>query len=228
MPRKPTPSILETPAIEETPAAVEVEIPVPEPVVAAVESAEEVAAEVGEKVEAAGEKVEEVPAAVEQLFEEVTVETPVSAEEAPAEEDTVIAFKLPIPSPLYKPLHTMLLASLGVASYAVEESKFVITKLVERGELTEKEGMKLLTVVAKRVKRKPKADQAEEVPAPEDEVKVETVDATQPEAETPAEPEIVEVEDEDDPNARPRNIYTVNIFSPGSNVFTTPRKKPTK
>lgn len=225
MPRKPTPSILnETPVEEEAPAVVEVEIPVPPEAVKAAEVVDQVVAE-------ASAAVEEATASVEEIVQEAVAEVfPEEEGEAPAEQEITIGFKLPIPSPLYKPLHTMVLASLGVVSYAVEESKIVIHKLVERGEITEKEGVKLLNEVAKRAKRKPKAETTEEAvePAAEGEqaVKVETVEVVVEEAAAPVEEE--EEIDEEASKIRPKNVFNVNLFSPGSTVNIVPAKKPKK
>lgn len=236
MPRKPTPSILDVePAAveEETATVVEVEIPVPQAAVEAAKVVKKTVAKTSDAVEEAAAKVEDVvqdaAVKVEEVIQDAVAEAlPIEETEVPGEQDMAGQHRLPIPSPLYKPLHTMLLASLGVVSYAVEESKFVVQKLVERGELTEKEGMKLLNEVAKRARRKPKAeDSAENIEAEADQaVKTEIVEIVSEEAEELDEPE--EEEEGDASKVRPKNVFTINLFSPGSTVNLNPAKKPKK
>ncbi len=161
MPRKPTPAILNTP--NESPTADDllgelVEAPKPKrkprsKPAAAIKAVVEPASEAVEAIPAAVEQlVEALPGAVEpaaeaasQAVEEVAQAAPLRIEEVfipPSEEtgepERVIAIKLP------KPMRTLFLAYLGAASYLVEEAKLIGQKLVERGEITEKEAIQAL------------------------------------------------------------------------------------
>lgn len=169
MPRKPTPAILETPS--ESLAADDllgelVEAPKPKrkprskpaaAIEAAVEAVAEPAAEAMEAIPAAVEQfVEALPNAVEQAavaasqaVDEAAQAAPPRIEEVfipPREEaekpEKVIAIRLP--EKVAKPMHTLFLAYLGAASYLVEEAKVIGQKLVERGEITEKEALQAL------------------------------------------------------------------------------------
>ena len=63
-------------------------------------------------------------------------------------------------SPMYEGLRKLVLASIGAVAIAQEELEHLINKLVERGELAEKEGKKLLSELKE--KRKKKTAKAEE------------------------------------------------------------------
>ena len=63
------------------------------------------------------------------------------------------------PSPLYEGLRKLFLASIGAAAIAQEEFEALVNKLIERGELAEKEGKKLLGEM--KDKRKKKTAKAE-------------------------------------------------------------------
>lgn len=77
--------------------------------------------------------------------------TKAKVEEPQVEEET---------SPMYEALRKLVLASIGAVAIAQEELEHLINKLVERGELAEKEGKKLLKELKE--KRKKKTAKAEE------------------------------------------------------------------
>jgi poly(hydroxyalkanoate) granule-associated protein len=58
-------------------------------------------------------------------------------------------------------LRRVLLASVGVVALTIEEVGDLVDKLVERGEIAEQEGKKLISEIKE--KRKKKTDQAEDV-----------------------------------------------------------------
>jgi poly(hydroxyalkanoate) granule-associated protein len=65
------------------------------------------------------------------------------------------------PSPMYEGVRKLVLASIGAVATAQEELENLISKLVERGELAEIEGKKLLNELKeKRKKRTTKAEEA--------------------------------------------------------------------
>ena len=64
------------------------------------------------------------------------------------------------PNPLFDAVHKVLLASIGAVALAQDEMEDFVNKLVERGELAEKEGKELLRDVMQR--RKKDAKKAEE------------------------------------------------------------------
>ena len=74
----------------------------------------------------------------------------VSAEEVVVEEASIL-----------ESLRRVLLASVGVVALTIEEVGDLVDKLVERGEIAEQEGKKL--VIEIKEKRKKKTDEAEEV-----------------------------------------------------------------
>jgi hypothetical protein len=179
MARKPTPSILAeeptpvsdedvlltpppdaAPVAEELPAQPEVKKPSrPRPAKKPAPAVEPEAV-TEEAVEAVVEAVEQVAEAVVEAVQDEPVieEIPLEGEGA---EEAVITFKLPesvtaamknMPPPVSSTMRVALLASLGLASYAIETSVFVITKLVERGELTQKEGLKIVGDMSKRLR----------------------------------------------------------------------------
>lgn len=57
-------------------------------------------------------------------------------------------------SPMYEGMRKLILASIGAVAIAQEELENLINKLVERGELAEKEGKKLLDEMKERRRRK--------------------------------------------------------------------------
>ena len=77
--------------------------------------------------------------------------TKAKVEEPQVEEET---------SPMYEALRKLVLASIGAVAIAQEELEHLINKLVERGELAEKEGKKLLKELKE--KRKKTTAKAEE------------------------------------------------------------------
>lgn len=58
-------------------------------------------------------------------------------------------------------LRRVLLASVGIIALTIEEAGDLVDKLVERGEIAEQEGKKLINEIKE--KRKSKTDEAEEV-----------------------------------------------------------------
>ena len=163
MPRKPTPTILdETPAGEETSPEAVLEL-TPEP-----ELVKETVTQVVD--EATGEMMEVTQAEVVETspeglrIEDINIVEVIENTASGIAGTVVETFEvqdIPVPaedevgkaaSPLFKPMRSILLAGLGLASYAIEESIFVIGKLVERGELTQKEGAKLVAEMSKKAK----------------------------------------------------------------------------
>lgn len=64
-------------------------------------------------------------------------------------------------SSILESLRRVLLASVGVVALTIEEIRELVDKLVERGEIAEQEGKKL--VIEIKEKRKKKTDQAEDL-----------------------------------------------------------------
>lgn len=64
------------------------------------------------------------------------------------------------PNPLFDAVHKVLLASIGAVALAQDEMEDFVNKLVERGELAEKESKEMLRDVMQR--RKKEAKKAEE------------------------------------------------------------------
>jgi len=244
MPRKPTPKILNEPVevppdeatippVENTPAAI-------------VESVAEQVVEATPEVEVV---VEQTPSSTE--VQEETPPAPATEEAAEPEEGAEPEMTAPVPvsRPLRKPMRTLILASLGAISYAVEEAEFIIRKLVERGELTQKEGMKMMGKMTRRSRAPSKPGEAagegkEAEPAPTETKsgmlrrhlmrrmgkaqKAGTAEAT-----GEAEPDELASAEEANPEEeeidfKPRDIVTVNILSFGSPVMIEPGKKPKK
>ena len=71
--------------------------------------------------------------------------TKAKAEEPKEEQET---------SPMYEGVRKLVLASIGAVAMAQEELELLINKLVERGELAEIEGKKLLSELKEKRKRK--------------------------------------------------------------------------
>lgn len=74
----------------------------------------------------------------------------VSEEEVVVEEPSIL-----------ESLRRVLLASVGIIALTIEEAGDLVDKLVERGEIAEQEGKKLINEIKE--KRKTKTDEAEEV-----------------------------------------------------------------
>ncbi len=257
MPRKPTPTILdETPAGEETSPEAVLEL-TPEP-----ELVKETVTQVVD--EATGEMMEVTQAEVVETspeglrIEDINIVEVIENTASGIAGTVVETFEvqdIPVPaedevgkaaSPLFKPMRSILLAGLGLASYAIEESIFVIGKLVERGELTQKEGAKLVAEMSKKAKmqlpsmpsipgrRRKEAAAAEAEEALDDvadeeavaenaeDVRVETVDV--PEMEEAADEAPEEEEDEEVDGLKNNVFITLNLFSGGS-TFRLPRIK---
>jgi polyhydroxyalkanoate synthesis regulator phasin len=225
MPRKPTPSILNdepasSPVEEILPPPVEVQPP--SEVQPPTEEPPPVAAKpVKAAKKSTAKTAAAVPAAVEAVQEAIP-ELPAEAAEPPAEPKQKILIAFPRHA-----LRTGLLASLGVASYAVEETKTIIHKLVERGELTEKQGKKLLDELSKRrpvLLRRLRVRRRVTETAPDAEAEApEKLDSLE-ELSKVADP-AAEVGEEEEEGKPPHHVYTVNLFSPGSNVNIIPPKK---
>jgi poly(hydroxyalkanoate) granule-associated protein len=58
----------------------------------------------------------------------------------------------PIVSPVYKAARSLLLASIGALALTKEEIETLVNRLVEKGEITEKEGRKLIEEITARTK----------------------------------------------------------------------------
>ncbi len=58
----------------------------------------------------------------------------------------------PVVSPFFKAAHSLLLASVGVVAMSKEEIETVVNRLVEKGEITEKDGRKLVEDLLNRTK----------------------------------------------------------------------------
>ncbi|MCJ7659748.1 MAG: phasin family protein [Anaerolineales bacterium] len=71
--------------------------------------------------------------------------TKAKAEEPKEEQET---------SPMYEGVRKLVLASIGAVAMAQEEIELLINKLVERGELAEREGKKLLNELKEKRKKK--------------------------------------------------------------------------
>jgi polyhydroxyalkanoate synthesis regulator phasin len=251
MPRKPTPTILdETPAEEATGPEAVLEL-TPEPELVKETVTQVVDEATGEMMEVT--KAEMVETSPEGLrIEDINIVEVIENTASGVAGTVVETFEvqdIPVPaedevgkaaSPLFKPMRSILLAGLGLASYAIEESMFVIGKLVERGELTQKEGAKLVAEMSKKAKmqlpsmpslpgmpgRKHKeAAEAEEalddvadeeaVAENAEDVRVETVDVPEMEEAEDQAPE----EEEEEVDGMKNNVFiTLNLFSGGSTI----------
>jgi poly(hydroxyalkanoate) granule-associated protein len=58
----------------------------------------------------------------------------------------------PVVSPLFKAARSLLLASIGVVALSKEEIETLVSRLVEKGEITEKDGRKLVDELVTRTK----------------------------------------------------------------------------
>jgi poly(hydroxyalkanoate) granule-associated protein len=66
-------------------------------------------------------------------------------------------------SPLFDGLRRLLLASIGAVALTRDETETFVNKLVERGELAQKEGEKLIHEVSNRVRQgRPQVEEVEE------------------------------------------------------------------
>jgi poly(hydroxyalkanoate) granule-associated protein len=66
-------------------------------------------------------------------------------------------------SPLFDGLRRLLLASIGAVALTRDETETFVNKLVERGELAQKEGEKLIHEVSTRVRQgRPQVEEVEE------------------------------------------------------------------
>jgi polyhydroxyalkanoate synthesis regulator phasin len=190
-------------------------------------------------VEATTEALESGAENLEQTAEAIAEELTGQPEEA-TKQEAIIHLPANLPAPVLKSLRVFMLASLGAASYAIEESIFIVQKLVERGELTQKEGIKAINELSQHAKiqiklpslrRHKKSDEPEIEGEPESES--ETVVAEElplegetPEAELVLQDEISEDEPEEDKKKNiTNNIFTLNFLSFGSPVVIDPQKK---
>ena len=190
-------------------------------------------------VEATTEALESGAESLQQTAEAIAEELTGQPEEA-GKEEAVIHLPENLPAPVLRSLRVFMLASLGLASYAIEESIYIVQKLVERGELTQKEGIKAINALSKHamiqmklpslrrhhkseevdsegeLKGEPEAVVVEEAP-----LEVET-----PEAELILEEEVTEDEPEEEKKRNiTNNIFTLNFLSFGSPVMIDPNKK---
>ncbi len=58
----------------------------------------------------------------------------------------------PVVNPFFKAAHSLLLASIGVVALSKEEIETVVNRLVEKGEITEKDGRKLVEELVSRTR----------------------------------------------------------------------------
>jgi polyhydroxyalkanoate synthesis regulator phasin len=262
----PAPDVPATPAVEtvETPAPTQPEVKAParprskkaSPEAAAEAPAPEPAVEPVPAVEAVVEPVETEPVEPEVLIEEIPAESGEAG-------GISVSIKLPealttamenMPAPVSSTLRIAVLASLGLASYAIETSVFVITKLVERGELTQKEGLKLMGEMSKRVKlpipglggKKAEAEMAveQEAPAESEEPTPDPAPDSAGDAlvtaelgvgelsetdDAPAEEEKDESGNGDDHSQIQTNVLALHVFNLGSPItITSPKMKKKK
>jgi polyhydroxyalkanoate synthesis regulator phasin len=64
-------------------------------------------------------------------------------------------------SPMYEAVRKLILASIGAVAIAQEEMEALVNKLVERGELAEKEGKKIISELKERRNKKSAKAEAE-------------------------------------------------------------------
>jgi poly(hydroxyalkanoate) granule-associated protein len=65
------------------------------------------------------------------------------------------------PTPMAELLRRMLLASIGAVAMTYDEAEKVIQRMVERGELAQKDGEKVMNEVMERLRQRPKEMEAE-------------------------------------------------------------------
>ena len=124
-----------------------------EVVVKVEEVSEETAKKVGEASERAADEVEELSEGAAEKVREV------SEGIADKLDDVAEAWDEPEKNPLFAMAHKVLLAAVGAAALTKEEVENFVDKLVERGEIAEKDGKKLMRdVMAKRKKEAKKAE----------------------------------------------------------------------
>lgn len=58
----------------------------------------------------------------------------------------------PVVNPFFKAAHSLMLASIGVVALSKDEIETVVNRLVEKGEITEKDGRKLVEDLLSRTK----------------------------------------------------------------------------
>lgn len=106
------------------------------------------------------EMYEEVVVKVEEVSETAADEVEELSEGAAEKLDAVAeAWDEPEQNPLFAMAHRVLLAAVGAAALTKEEVENFVEKLVERGEIAEKDGKKLMRdVMAKRKKEAKKAE----------------------------------------------------------------------
>ena len=84
------------------------------------------------------------------------------AEKSKPEVGEVVEEEVVVEEPgILESLRRVLLASVGVVALTIEEIGELVDKLVERGEIAEQEGKKLVTEIKE--KRKKKTDEAEDM-----------------------------------------------------------------
>jgi len=71
-------------------------------------------------------------------------------------------------SPMYEAVRKLVLASIGAVAIAQEEMEALVNKLVERGELAEKEGKKIIGELKERRNKKSAKAEAMNVPSKAD------------------------------------------------------------
>ena len=106
------------------------------------------------------EMSEEVVVKVEEVSERAADEVEELSEGAADKLDDVAeAWDEPEKNPLFAMAHKVLLAAVGAAALTKEEVENFVDKLVERGEIAEKDGKKLMSdVMARRKKEAKKAE----------------------------------------------------------------------
>jgi poly(hydroxyalkanoate) granule-associated protein len=106
------------------------------------------------------EMSEEVVVKVEEVSETAADEVEELSEGAAEKLDAVAeAWDEPEQNPLFGMAHRVLLAAVGAAALTKEEVENFVEKLVERGEIAEKDGKKLMRdVMARRKKEAKKAE----------------------------------------------------------------------
>lgn len=193
-----------------------------------------------EELESVAEVQAELEEAVEEAEAEAELEGDAEAEavlEEASEADAETEAPPPATSQMYKPMRVLMLAGLGLVSYSIE----IVGKLVERGELTQKEGMKLMGELSKNARfplpvgllhRGTPAQPAAGNEAQEsgDTAADFTEEGTAAEAsledqESPDGEDESNGEEEKKKQITTNNIFTINFLSFGSPVMVDPNKK---
>jgi len=225
MPRKPTPSVLDTslpPLPDEELIASEPVVEIPEPVVEIPEPVGEApapavkkkAARIKKEVESAAEAVVE-KADVSQM--EAAVETVVPGAETPEVAFEAAPAEGAEPAPMQHGLvNTLMLAGIGALTLALDEGPKLFHKLVERGEQAQSKGMVRMPHLRIHLKKSSKPAEEEAIPdVPVEEAPVEA------ESEKPEEVE----ENNDGGSVIHGPVITLNLLSFGSPVNVVPRRK---